>query len=301
MKIFRKILIFVVLLGVSFSFEKFVPSASATTNNNTLIEENQKFRSIFGLSMDAKYINDVMSSKNANNSFGVTLTQEEADTLNKRIDTQNDLVPKLTDYLIKNEEAFSGIYVNQEEGGVIYILLADQVNNNAKREINLKTIHEDKIQVKYVNAKFTFKTLEEYNQKVTEMLTEKKVNFLSTIEVRENKIKIQIENLNQSDVDTINGILPSGSFDIKEMEAKNIDENRDLAQRPLQGGLALEDASGKNWCSSAFIAYDSNSNYYLITAAHCDSSHIQIQGGSSIGQVSSHFKRGGNTDARAVN
>lgn len=299
MKIIRISLIFAFLFAVLFSAEKFVPTVSATTDNSSM-EKTKKFREEFGLNRDANYISDVMSSKGVDQSFGVALTKEEAISLNNRIDNQNDLVPRLYEDLLENDEAFSGLYVNQQEGGVVYILLSEQLNDNTQRENKLKKIHGDKIKVKYKNVKYSYKTLEEYHQKVNDMLIEKKVNFLSSIEVRENKIKIQIENLNQSDIDSINGILPSDSFEIKEMEANNKDENRDAQQRPLQGGLALEANDGTNFCSSGFIASDSSSNYYLVTAAHCAYTNTWYQGGGYIGESSSHYKRGGNTDARAI-
>jgi hypothetical protein len=140
------------------------------------------------------------------------------------------------------------------------------------------------------DAKYTIKDLELLNKELTDIIN-KSGDFeelVSETSITDNKIHIYITKGKERLEEEISKHFNIEDFKIYVVESTSIENtSRTTSYDPLWGGLRINNTTASSMCTSAFSAYDSNGNYYYVSAGHCGSvGDTFSQGGVIIGNVS---------------
>lgn len=153
-------------------------------------------------------------------SWGVALTHAEARSLDKRTELLNEIVPKMNHYVKNYKDVVAGIFANQAEGGDVYVQFFAEADPDIKNKIisELDNIHKDKVKIVFKDVKYSLKMIEGFNQEVIERLKEENVNFSTSIDLKENRIIINLDKADSDQAKWVADVLPSDSYVIKIQE-----------------------------------------------------------------------------------
>ncbi|MBD8499264.1 S1 family peptidase [Paenibacillus arenosi] len=292
--------------------------AKVKIEKNDNINYNIGKRKMLGLDSEKSTVEKIVLQSNTEN---VTyedfyLTVEEKEILDRRFKHQNEYIPKLKQSAIRalTEEQFGGIYVNQEEGGVVYIGIKEMAKSNKDNLSFIKEIYGDTSNVKFINTRYS----EE------ELLQTADALFNSKSLLSDAGIEIQYTAL-----DTINNVVEVGLINNTEENQKYLIEkygdkltfytadpsdfqnegDQVTATNPVQGGVQILNDTAQKLCSVGFSAKSNAGEHFLVTAGHCygngslntfyhpDKAHSnKIIAGGHI----QHVKNSGNVDAMLI-
>ncbi|MEO2074424.1 MAG: S1 family peptidase [Bacillus sp. (in: firmicutes)] len=284
----------------------FPKTSSANYFEPSELRESIKYREEMGLDTNVDYIKEIINKKENKKSkevHGVWLSNEEFNEIENRIKLQKENVPIIKEYLTNSlgSEIFGGMYINQSEGGRVYIGVTKNINE-LKDEIidHVYSLYPDKSKIKFIRVTKTEKQLDTLHEKIW-LEKDKLIN--QDIEI----LTLSTNFPNQTVDIAVKSITPVVKTKLTELYGENINifegspaikEARSTYTRPLIGGLEIYN-SDVGWCSGGFTAAI-NGYWHYITAAHCGkSTGSYMQGGYVFGTISK-YKLTGNIDAVAI-
>lgn len=252
-----------------------------------MIAENIKYRKTMGLEHNQSLIENLVHNGVKNNSYnthGAFLTNEELALVEERVKKQKTYIPKIREYLTSPEleSNFSGMYVDQSNGGTVNIGYKNK-EFNKEVENEIKKMYGESEKIKFFNAKHSQKELNNINKLIHSEKVKLKNNDINVISIN--------SNLKDQSVDV--GIFPYSDEKakiIKQIYGNNIivfeevdegeEENRFASYRPLMGGISI--VVGGGGCTGGFASTGSA----YITAGHCGGmGAVVTQGGGRIGEI----------------
>lgn len=260
-------------------------------------KQDVEFREKMGLNADLEHIQQVVTEKNnkaSKKQHGVYLTVEEMQDLNERIAHQSEFMPIILEYVNENitEEDFGGLYIDQSEKGTLYISFTKDLKHFKKEIKDLAKLYKKEQKVKFRFVESSYEELQQQNDavwKLYDLLKKQGVNIKAVkTDVKSNAVEISVYPLNSE----IKAVLKQNlkfKYKVKEEKRNGADESRYDYQRPLEGGLAIENLDynqdGVGYCTSGFSAVHQG-DLYLVTAGHCgDSGDRYNQGGTYFGYM----------------
>jgi hypothetical protein len=102
-----------------------VPTATATLDLATAAAI--QFRTSFGLRADLDFIRSVAADKTASTEFGVPLLPAEVADIKSRETNAERVAPIVNAYAAEHPEAFGGLWIDQEHGGVVTVVFTRDV------------------------------------------------------------------------------------------------------------------------------------------------------------------------------
>nr|WP_144924110.1 hypothetical protein [Paenibacillus bovis] len=285
----------IILLGTQLIVKAIGDNESSTANNDTLLQlirENIEFRKKFGLDYDLHYVKQVITdSHGSNQKFGVALTKFETEKLEERIANQEKFVQNVRKYISNNnlDDKFSGIYVNQENGGTIHIGFKSEVaNTNIYNEI--KAMYFDEKNVIFENMKLSQRDLDVIVENIVkniEKLRELGVNVLTaSTDLPGQKVDIYINSNLEESTKILEDFLGPN---IKVEKGQHGIENASRSDfiRPLQGGVKINNTNRPGtFCTSGYAAKDQSGAFVGVTAGHCGYKYENFyQGGQYLGMM----------------
>lgn len=322
---FKKVSLTVCSLIISFSVysplnafaeseNKFKDLQSTYEIDSNELKKTIDFRKEFGLSVDQTFLIEQIKNKNKSSLdvLGVSLSEAEEKELLERFNNQNAFIPKVKKTMKTKglESSFAGLYVDQANGGVINIGIKDDLSKQEYIELKkeLKLLYNDENKVNFYQAKMSEEDLDKLSEKVGSDLKELNtlgINILSfATDLPTQKLIIYVDNLNKETISLLEKRYGKEKITVKLGEKAVRFASRTDYTRPIKGGLSISNSYGVagNYCSSGYSA-SRNGSYYIITAAHCDTTanyETWTQGGSAFGMSSSYKKESGNVDAIAI-
>lgn len=262
------------ILTSVFSFNGSTGIAESISNSEEAkidqLKKNLKFRTEYGLDSNLVKINELMIDPDNNkNQFGVALTKEEEDLLVKRINRQVEKVPLIKNFLEEDPD-FAWIYINQVEG---------TVNIGFTSELSIKKTSIDTVNKMYGDSSIKVHKARISNQelkKIYEKIISDWTGLLDRgiplkafgINIPEERIDMYLSTVTEDNIAVLEKMYPKEYLHFEEYQQGEFDASRSDKLRPLEGGTKLL-TSGKNPCSTGFVAKDSGGSQYLITAGHC--------------------------------
>ncbi len=290
------ILLFVTAFSTSFAIEN-------EKSENYSYKELQKAiedRSFLGLESSESYTKSILEKKNDRNSvfeFGMYLTKEEADNLNKRFEHHNEYIPKVLNYIETNvdPDLFAGSYIDQKADGILYIGLVK--NKNTERiQKQLEKIYVQDDKINFYFTEYSLKELEELHQKINQDISELEkfdiiVNRVETDEIN-NRVNIGIKDVNSSKIKYL-----------KERYGEPIhifEDESNYEPTGTAGGVEIRPEG----CSTGFSARR-GSTYFIVTAGHCSNGYYSqswyLANGVFLGTMYiDDVKVGGSVDAGLI-
>lgn len=281
-------LLFVLFLPILLAFS---PSDKNYIVSKNALEKEVENRKFVGLNHDKSYVKNILEQKDNSNyvyKFEMYLTKEEANKLEARFKHQDKTVPLVLNYINQNlrEEIFAGFFVKQSEGGVLYVGIAndkDQNIGNIKRKI--KELYKKNNMVKFFNAKYSFSELRKVHEKIlneNDTLKKEKIYIVGvSTDVEKNRVGIGVKNLSKYKINKLKEMYG----DIIYVFEQDEEENDNVV---VQGGTPIDTTiNGNGDCSVGFSAY-SGSTYYVVTAGHCSTGYTSdtwYQGSDLIGTM----------------
>jgi hypothetical protein len=121
-----------VLLGVGCGSPPAVPSGdpatiAATPELDSATAAAVHFRTSFGLRADLDYIRAVAVDKTASTEFGVPLLPAEVVEIQRRAANADRVVPIVNRYAADHPEAFGGLWIDQQHGGIVTVVFTRDV------------------------------------------------------------------------------------------------------------------------------------------------------------------------------
>jgi hypothetical protein len=244
--------------GVMFGY-----TGHAEASQNIDIYEQLKLREDLGFPVDEKTVERMISSNEfSQDEYGILLTEAEQIIMKEKFHMQNEVVPKLKELLQLNNIEPAGMIINQKENEMIVMVKElDKLQHIIDNEVLLSVDHTA---VKYVNAQYSEKELDEFSHAIWEAadhLLAEGVEVVSTsIELKDEKVHIGV--YDKTDAIEQKIIQYFSSFPI---EVISVEEPKDFAS-PYGGEKILSERGAG--CSVGYSA-KSSSTYYLVTAGHC--------------------------------
>ncbi len=97
-----------------------VAPANAASCGSTL-EESLDFRETFGLSTDDEHVRRLLADPDADCTWGVPLSPDEADEIDRRNSIEL-YIGELARFIDHHDDAFGGMYIDQRAGGAVVVL-----------------------------------------------------------------------------------------------------------------------------------------------------------------------------------
>lgn len=254
------------------------------------LEENIKFREMFGLEQNIDFVKDTIKHKAIQESkelYGVSLTKEELDNLQQRRKNADEMrVLKRELIEVKYKDVFGGIYIDQINGGIFNIGIVN-LNQNQEVVSEIKSNFSDESKLKFYDTEYTYNELLKQQSILDDYIFNNRLDVIYTeISVEENRVVIGIESLNAYKIERLFDMFDYKVI-IKNHDSYSIvQESRVERQRPLAGGLGIlwhghSYELDKATCTGGFSAFDRSGNYFYITNHHCTSNLYErwYQGG----------------------
>jgi hypothetical protein len=103
------------------------PSAVATPEIDSATARAVQFRTSFGLRADLDHIRAVAVDKTASTEFGVPLLPAEVAEIERRGANADRVVPIVNRYAADHPEAFGGLWIDQQHGGIVTVVFTRDV------------------------------------------------------------------------------------------------------------------------------------------------------------------------------
>jgi hypothetical protein len=274
--------------------EQLLPNVNKQQDNRFDIEKNSKFRETFGLDNEQSHIQILINQEKSlltgkGKKYGVVLTQNEEEALDKRIDLQKSGIPKIKEYIKENikDGSFAGIYIDPKNGGIVNIGFKGSLDKLNKEANDINNLYGTPQLIKFYEATYTEDELNDLHQKVDDSRFEIEKAGIKLVSVRtllpEQKVAIGIENLNVDAIATLNKMFDKNMIVIKQEVPSFQMTSSKSNYGSVPGGLSIN-KGGSYECTAGFSA-QGGSTTYIVTAGHCISTigETWYQGGRSIG------------------
>ncbi|MFC5446828.1 hypothetical protein [Paenibacillus aestuarii] len=234
-------------------------------DNRFDIEKNSKFRETFGLDTEQNHMRSLIKTEQSlftgkGKKYGVVLTQNEEEALDKRIDMQKNGVPKIKEYIkanIKNG-SFGGIYIDQKSGGIVNIGFKGSLEKLNKEANDIKDLYGNPHLIKFYEAKYTEDELNDLHQQVDDSRFEIEKAGIKLVSVRtllpEQKVQIGVENLNADTSTTLNKMFDKNMIVVKQEATSFQITNSKTNYGGVAGGLSIDKGGDPNYCTAGFSA-----------------------------------------------
>lgn len=298
----RKYHILATLLLITFLLliTTMIPSTSIA--NKDEFNKSLDFRERFGLNAELNHVNNTLENKAKNKSiemFGVPLTDGEFNEMVYR-SKLSESSKELEEYLVNNyDKYYGGMYLDQKNGGVIKVGLVS-LENLDDLQLRLEDLFIDKNRIQFFSTNHSLDKLKSIKSNVLNKYQEQVYD--AWIDEKNNKIIVGfIDSTNNELTNMLEREYGDSYFTFVK---SNLVVQRNTVHEPLVAGLEIEFKylfSTNPKCTGAFSAYDSNGNYYYLTAGHCDDTigRTVTQGGRDIGEI--HAKsEGPYSDSMAI-
>jgi len=275
------------------------------------------FRTTFGLSTSEDMLKKVSEMSSANR-YGIPLTAEELESMNKRETFADKYAPIIIE-IIRGDKVSSSdavFYMDNKNGGKLVVGLVkatdkNQIIRNTQivEAIKNKIPEADFANVQFITVKYSEEDLDNQVSKISKnrklLLESQNINITSIIaDIRNGKIKIGVKDLPS----TVPTFLENqyGKDLIEVVNSENpVPESRTEPYDKLYGGLRIGWTSASSlsgttgYCTNGY-SLRTNKGYFIITAGHCTSGRSSVyQGGNLKGSVySSHL--GGFADVGVI-
>jgi len=228
------------------------------------------FRQEFGLRSDSAWVASVDAAPDADRTYGVALTTDEANGLRTRDSISNQIGP-LTDAL-EQTGSFGGLFIDQAAGGVIDIATtSDPASLTSVINAGVPAGATTRTRV----VQFTYDELSALKSRISsdfDVWKEKGAILASVgVDVRENRVAVSVAGTNDdatlSEIAVMYG--PEVQVTAGELPVLAACVDRTNCGSPLKGGLWV---SAPGWaCTATLQARSSSAPYqhYGMTAGHC--------------------------------
>jgi concanavalin A-like lectin/glucanase superfamily protein len=268
------------------------PAVAAAGGTADAVTSDQRFRATFGLRHDLAYIREVRARKTrVSRDLGVVLTSREQSLLTARFQESDRLVGAVRRYLGSvGSDSFGGMYIDQANGGAVYVQFTSRV---AEHRANLTKL-DSSGRIRVVSVANTARQLDALHDRLDRdwrTLFGKGILLYSiNTDVRDNEVEVGVKTVDSSTVALLRKRYPGAALRIRQGSPAT-PESRNDSYPPIKAGLSLwSDLRGIPWCTSGFTAYKRNAtstDYYVLTAGHCDPIGSPFSVGSNpIGAVS---------------
>lgn len=269
------------------------------------IDQDIELRKQLGLNLDEEFITSLHMEEINNDSihlYGIPLTNEELLELQFREKVVEEALKIRNVLQSQYSDIYGGMYMDHENGGIVNFYIVN-LTKNGERISSLFNNFSHPERIKLINAKYSYKELLDYQEKLDQYWIENNLPIKYTsLSERDNQIDVGILYEDRNILSTEKDILSNDKINIHLLDKhERTYESRQTYTRPLIGGLAIKrEGSGNPYdCTLAFSVIK-GSTYYIITAAHCGLyNSTWSQGNVEIGQLSAR-SYGPNSDAAAI-
>lgn len=270
------------------------PTISVVDKEYAVIEENIQYRKTMGLEHSQSLVEKLVTNGVENdsiNTHGAFLTNEELTKVEAQIQKQRTNIPKIREYLTSPEleSNFSGIYVDQSNGGTVHIGYKNKEFNKGVKD-KIKKMYSESEKIVFFSAKHSQESLNNINKLIHSQKAKLKNTDINIVSISSNfkdqSVDVGIFPFSEDKEKLIREIYGNNINVFENME-KGEEENRFAFYRPLMGGIAIVvDGSG---CTGGFSSTGSS----YITAGHCGAVGDGVtQGGSRIGEITTRINTG---------
>ncbi|RED51630.1 S1 family peptidase [Cohnella lupini] len=274
-------LLIALILLTTFQTNSFIAVAEQSKENNRNNSEdfNSKKREEYGLSTDAFTIRKLIEKYDGEKIIyeDFYMTVEEKKELDSRFSHQNEFVPKVKEKAkeLLTEDDFGGLYVSQEEGGILYVGVKNLNKKNNDRLNGIKNEYKDETKVKFIDMKHSEKELTIILDKIQNKWSTYAIKGIglqyTSLDTINNKIEIGLIN-NTAEAQQLFRDEYGDLFIFYKTEPSVHKEEGDTSTyvNPMQGGTNLHNYTAGNNCSAGFAAKSNAENlYWMVTAGHC--------------------------------
>ncbi|MFD2672869.1 hypothetical protein [Marinicrinis sediminis] len=296
------------------------PTKAVDKVKGNIVNDAKEKRKEFGFPEDEEKVEKLISEDEFSEMFGFYLTSEEEMALKERIIEQDIVFKKIkflidSTYYLKNQHL--GMYINQYEGGDIYIgfksgkMSIQQIVNTVNASI------QSFIPIHVYEAEYSESEMNQYmnilNQSIYDLQQSIPSMEYLNLDFINQKIKVGVTNSSDVKQETVQQLSKITNADSKIFEivydpySSEQDHNRNAKYRPMKGGIVIDDDTNQTTlgeCTLGYSAIDPSTNEgYIITASHCwfESPGTGIfQGEGYVGHISSKEHYGNNVDAKGI-
>lgn len=212
------------------------------------------------------------------------ITPIESDKFWERMETQKR-IPKLMEFLkSKYEGNYAGLYVDQENGGVVNIGFYSIPGEDELSKVT-KLLGKD-VKVKYNKVKYSRDKLDGIVNELSAIIDNTEDNIVSiSTSFSNQKVIIGYTDDEEKAKDQIFSELQSKSLKrslnneqldeelfrfVKTERAETAIDRASIKVRPVSGAVQIN-FEGTGFCTNGFSAKDKKGNHYLVSAGHCAS------------------------------
>jgi hypothetical protein len=255
-----------------------------------ILDDSIALRQDFGLNADPTYVQNVNAdpaNDAGNDYYGVPLTPAELADLNHRVDAQIAL-DSIDSYGDAHSDAYAGIYIDQSQGGLVYVGFTQNAAANFDA-VKALYPYPDMLRLFPTTPQFTYAQLQTLMDQIADDMASGALDADNVVSggVDESTNRIVLDS--PGPTSTASADLQRRYGPAVQLVADEAPKTGDTAINhrapPNDAGFQVSD--GRLLCTSGFQAYRQShrhKRYYSLTAGHC----TEDQGYSGYGQPLFH-------------
>jgi hypothetical protein len=269
------VLLLISLTAVSFGIENSVVGEDSSLTSD-LLEYNIQKRKMLGLNSDLSYVKNLLINESTRkaNKQDIYLTEEEGKYLEKRFNELDEKVPKIINYLVTNlEDEYGGLYVKQDEGGVLYICIKDFSDKHLQVVKDINDIFGNPENVRFIKVKYSEVELNKVHNRIFENIKTHELQGIRILSIATDTLENEVEVGIIGDTETSRNLLKRTYGDMlnifESTEDMITNDAKSNVINPVQGGIKIKNTTNGSTCSAGFSAVKVGGYYYIVTAGHC--------------------------------
>lgn len=285
--------------------------AAANEPTRVELESAISFRKSFGFDVNPSVVRDVAADPAAAREFGTPLTKDEVQEMHRRLKL-NDQVDPVAALMRGLPVASGGVYIDQERGGDIVVLLTGPVDSHAGIKDRVRATVSTDVSVRFEEVQWAYADLRALQTRLDDDFDALQQGGIAAnytaVDVPTNLVILGVEDLTDDERDYIQETYgPAVKAEESAGGATAACTRTNCSGERLRGGLAIWNGAGER-CTSGFVGREASTltvTPFVITAGHCanplTSRADQFHPSSTqIGTVSRiNYKDGGYTDVAA--